>query len=603
MKQKIFITSLATVTACMVLGFIFSRFVLPVSAENGTGDGKSTYYFDVSSDYLTPQQFGASGEDKVDDTEAFRKLFAAAYAEYNSKNYSPNSPAGPWKRCKPIYIPSGIYYVSEPIVYDGLMTEGTQEQEAIKVRSAMFEVFGAGRESTIIDFTGDVLFDDHIEDKSDTGVVFAFSTFRDVGFDGNQENTFMYMASSNLNSNGVSTNGAQRLQFLSCGFSHFNKILECADGATQMLSEITFSYCRINDCGKLQKNDEGKIIKVSKPCRLFTLTCPQALNWRFDYTDIESIYGDVFYFKGATAITLNGGSIVIKDHETMEDKGAVFNFDYIKNHGSSSGNCPQVLCNGTRFEIWDNASLLAVKNNCAEYPAVTFRSCNLNGTTKSNNNLFRINGGVDALFEDCFGCSNMAISGERPDSEVMKLPTITFRDCSDLNVDNLVANSSMKGYVDTKGGHFKDNDNVRIIVDDSYDFYLYNHSYVHTVTGLNECSQQVNLDPNHGFNLFDLNPDKDKTVTAKPYGFVKYVELTVPEQINKDYLNGKTVTLTLYDKVNGERKQIGEKINITFGNSQTHMIVVNDYVEELEAVFTWPYEKKGASMNMTIVKY
>ena len=590
MKQKIFITSLATVTACIVLGFIFSRFALPVSAENGTDEtkGTSTSDFDISSDYLTPQQFKQEGD--KDDTASFRRMFAAAY-DGGSKGVSPSVP---WICCKPIYIPSGTYYISGPIVADKI----TVDEKEIKIRSAMFEVFGAGRESTIIRFTanGGVLFDDHINDTNDYGVVFSFSTFRDIGFDGkgadeSQKNTFMYLASSNPK-DGVSSNGAQRLQFLSCGFSHFNKILECAEGASQMLSEITFSYCRINDCGKGKKDQS---------CDLFTLTCPQGVNWRFDYTDIETIYGNVFHFKGAGSVMLNGGSVVVKSGDLGLEKVSAFNFDYAdgNGHGSDSGNAPQVFCNGTRFEIWEDASLLKVKNNCKNFPAVTFRSCNLNATTKSKDNLFVIYGGVDALFEDCVGCSTIAISGKVPTSQ-MVLPTITFRDCSDLDVDKLVEESSVTGTQDYTGEYIYNNsNNVRIIVDDSYDFYLYNKNYIHTVARLNECRQQVNLSGVNGYDKFALSDTSPASpFSVKPYGFVKYVELTVPNH----NISG-TATLKLYKTVDGKQSQIGEDVMIDFNSSQTHIIAVNDYADVIEAVFIRKGAQINANMNMTIVKY
>ena len=540
--------------------------------------------FDISKDYLTPQQFGANGNDKQDDTDAFRALFAAAYQGTANR---PNL-AGVWNRCKPIYIPSGTYYIDGPIVDEDLTTTDDNNNK-IKVRKAMFEVFGAGRESTQIMLTGDILFNNQITASSDNSVVFGFSTFHDIGFVGNQENTFMFMASSNDN---PPSDGVQRLQFLSCGFSHFHKILECKDYAKQMLSEITFSYCKINDCGLRNKADDTATI----PCQLFTLTCPQAVNWRFDYTDIESIYGDIFHFKGASSICLNGGSVIIK-------RGAVFNFDYYDKdqHESSSGNCPQVFCNGTRFEVWNDASLLKAYADCQKYPSVTFRSCNLNSTSideehgrPATPNLIEIHGCVDALFDDCFGCSNIKISGSMPkDSNVMHLPKLTFRDCSDLNVDFMVQNSSWEGVYDKS--HYNDTNNVRIIVDDSYDFYLYDHSYVHTIFGLNECRQQVNLSAK-GYNAFDL--ENGKTFTANPYGYVKYVELTVPKQ----NISGEA-TLRLYNRVDGTRKQIGEDINITFDSNRTHMIIIQDYVEKLEAEFSWPSTKIGTCMNMTIVKY
>lgn len=594
MKQRIFVTSLATVTACIVLGFIFSRFVLPVSAENGTDETKGTSNFDISSDYLTPQQFKQEGD--KDDTESFRRMFAAAYLEGYNKLPAFNH----WVRCKPIYIPCGTYYISDTILDGSLTTNIVDENTNYKIRHAKFEVFGAGRESSLIVCTaqGGVLFKDYIEDSSDHGVVFGFSTFRDIGFDGKKgkddphTNTFMYMAASNPK-DGVSSDGAQRLQFLSCAFRHFNKILECQTKAKQMLSEITFSYCRINDCGQ-----------VGNACQLFTLTDPQAVNWRFDYTDIESIEGDVFYFNGATAITLNGGSVIIKS-------GHVFNFEFYSDdaNGPGYGNSPQVLCDGTRFEIWNEASLLRTTSQHFDYPKVTFRSCVLNATNineKANPpvyatpNLFVIEGNIDALFEDCFSCHEMRIAGGvASDSKHYYQPKLTFRDCSDINIDNLVEKSTWVG--DCDAAHFLENKNVRIIVDDSYDFYLYkknNENYVHTISGLNECRQQVELGGKEGYTKFDLNKDKIKTFTVKPYGFVKYVELAVPKQ----NVSGEA-TLRLYETAGGTRKQIGEDVKITFDSSRTHMIVINDYVENLEAEFSYDSSKIGASMNMTIVKY
>ena len=572
MKQKIIVTSMAVLTACIVLGLIFSRHVLPVSADDGVT------IFDVSSDYLTPQQFKAVGDGEHDDTEAFRQMFAAAYKEHSKLP----SPPTQWFRCKPIYIPCGTYKITGSIVDESLMT-GDE-----KVRYAKFEVFGAGRESTKIKLIGKnkVLFNNQISTTTDTKVVFGFSTFRDIGFEGDddQTNTFMTMAASNLNSDGISTDGVQRLQFLNCGFYHFNKILECRDDATQMLSEITFSYCKISDCGT-----------TGNACKLFTLTDPQAVNWRFDYTDIESINGDIFYFKGATAVTLNGGSVIIHS-------GNVFNFEFGLNettHGPGYGNSPQVLCDGTRFEIWNSSSLIKTTSKHKGYPKATFRSCVLNATYydmkqghKPTSNLFVIEGGIDALFDDCVACHEMRISGTMNNLSKDLQPTLTFRDCTDINVDNLVAGSSYKGLYDEN--HYMDTNNVRIIVDDSYDFYLYNNSFVHTVSGLNECRQRVKL--GSGYNSFDL--ESGTTVVAKPYGFVKYVELTVPKQnISGD------VTLSLYETANGAHKKIGEDIKLTFESNHTHVIVVNDYVEQLQAEFSCSFNKKPASMNMTIVKY
>lgn len=62
-----------------------------------------------------------------------------------------------------------------------------------------------------------------------------------------------------------------------------------------MLSEVTFTYCKISSCGSLDN-----------PCTLFTLDCTQAVNWRYDFCDIES-------FHGATNIRINSNTTLKND--------------------------------------------------------------------------------------------------------------------------------------------------------------------------------------------------------------------------------------------------------------------------------------------------
>ena len=111
-------------------------------------------------DYLTPQMFDAKGDGKTDDTEAFRKLFKAAY----DQGFNTKTGADPgWRHCKAIYIPSGKYIIKGAVL----------SPEYSFPTAPMFEVSGAGREATTINFIGsDVLFDNQN--------VFGFTTFRDT---------------------------------------------------------------------------------------------------------------------------------------------------------------------------------------------------------------------------------------------------------------------------------------------------------------------------------------------------------------------------------------------------------------------------------------
>ena len=143
-------------------------------------------------------------------------------------------------------------------------------------------------------------------------------------------------------------------------------------------------------------------------------------------------------------------------------------------------------------------------------------------------------------------------------------------------------------------------------VDDDYDFFLRNNKnydpdnpdspkgdYLHTIMGLSECRQPVQLSE------YDyVSITNGKTIKTKPYGFVKYVELTVPQ--NDIYVKNYPVTLTLYD--NG--KQIGEPLQLTFEKSQVYKLEVNDYVEELQFKFTHSLSTTPhINMNMEIVKF
>ena len=553
--------------------------------------------FDISKDYLTPQQFGAKGDGVTDDSSAFREMFAAAYAA--SLNQSS------WRRCKTIYIPSGIYLINKPIIDESLTTKSGE-----KVRYAMFEVCGAGRENTMLKLGAncEVMFDNQISDKNDPRVIFGFTTFRNIGFDGsNDKHTFMNLRDGNkvLDSSSPYYNkkvdGPQRLQFLSCSFSNWAEILNCLP-STIMLSEFTFAYCKISNCGEATKDSNGEL---TNPCHLFILDDAQAVNWRFIATDIEDFCGDAFYFERATGICLIGGSI-IPNHSNGKGTEFDFNYDTIdKRNSAGRGNSPQILCYGTRFEIWKEDTLVKSVSVNHGQPYISFQSCIINATDQAPKNLFVVDGAIDAYFHNCFGCDMIRINGDCTKTAHMYMPKFTFMNCPDMNVDYLVKNSDIKG---TKGALLGTN-NCRIIVDDTYDFYLYNNGYLHTLTELNECRQTVNLtwrqDPDtkeynySHFNHFGIT--NGLTIPAKPYGYVKYIELNV---LNEENFNGE-ITLKLYDKnTSGTRRQLGEDVKLSFDSNKTHIIYINDFVDDLEIVFSHSYSTNpNVSMNMQIVKY
>lgn len=551
---------------------------------------------------LTPQQFGAVGDGIADDSEAFRKMFIAAFEAAPSSNS--------WKHCKAIYIPSGVYRIEKPIIDENLVTSNNK-----KVRYAMFEVTGAGRESTTIKMGNNcgVLFDNQIKDKNDPAVVFGFSTFRDIEFEGSDDKqTLMNIKDGNVVLDtkskyyGKKVDGVQRLQFISCSFRNWNEILHCMD-STIMLSEMTFAFCKISDCGT-----------TTHPCRLFTLNCPQAVNWRFLYTDIESFVGDAFYYIKGTHIFLLGGSIIPSGDKITASNGEerttnVFFFDFPNSAQRDTvgrSNSPHAICFGTRFEIKDGSSCVRTTSISKGEPKVSFKSCNMNTSSNNPREYFVFNGAADITMEDCYDCGSIRISGNlntNPDGSYLTgsvNPTLRFINCPDVDVDTLATESVKDGKYQSAVNDLGKN-NVHVIVDNTYDFYIRNNKdarapYLHTLAGLHECRQAIDNLDYRTYTAVD-NDNHQKIFTAKPYGFVKYIELTTAPW---DSSSGD-ITLTLYDtSTKNGKKQLGEQITIPVGEAHTHIIYINDYVENLQGIFSHSLSKDPKTcMTIEIVKY
>ncbi|MBR4731798.1 MAG: hypothetical protein IK081_03420 [Lachnospiraceae bacterium] len=553
----------------------------------------------IAAGYLTPQTYKQEGD--PDDTASFQRMFLDAADKlksgtHNSFYLDPAKPNG-FKKCKAIFIPSGRYVISDTIIpHDS------------PIKWCAFEVSGAGRESTIIQFVGNgkVMFDDRADANATNGgpIQFAFTTFRDIGFDGDNLSTFMVVKDNHSDINGnkidnrANPNGVQRMQFISCSFTHWHKIIHM-ERSYQMLSEFTFAFCRIANCGKSEK-----------PCELFYLNDSQAVNWRFVYTDIEGFEGVAFYLERGMGLSLLGGSVI-------PEKGTVFFLDFNssdRTNDSGQSNSPHVYCNGTRFEIKayvdnpeDTHSILLKSTSILRgTPQVTFRTCSFS-TGSSNNQSWRfleLNGAANILFDNCYDCGHIRMTGDLSNSGLIN-PQIKFINCPSFNVEYFVSNS--KGI--TNGSNVQNG--CHVIVDDTYDFYLRSNSnksggtYAKSVVGLHECRQNVKLTEYSLVTLkngrtfpYVIEGGAEKSVPVKPYGFVKYVELTAVA--SDTYKNYSPVTLTFYDGT----KQLGEPVEISLDKTQTHMIVINDFVDEL--TFKVSHSNSTSpeiSMDVEIVKY
>ena len=518
---------------------------------------------DDAIDYLTPQMFDAKGDGKTDDTQAFRKLFKAAYNQ--GFDSAPGAKNPGWRHCKAIFIPSGRYIISGTII----------DPDLGLAQSPMFEVSGAGRESTTLKFSGNVLFDNDN--------VFGFTTFRDIEFSGSNKNTFMNFKNKSGSGN------AQRLQFISCSFVNWNQIIKCVK-SDQMLSEVTFAYCKISSCGSLDN-----------PCILFTLDCTQAVNWRYDFCDIESFHGDAFYFKQGASVCVVGGSII-------PSSGNVINFDLPTPElagGAGPGNAYHVLCYSTRFEIKNFKEVPDEKKSCLlrtntyspNTASVKFDSCGLCTISNNSPNFMVINGAINADFNNCHGATNIRINGNTT-KEGWYNPRLRFTDCDDLNIKYMIENSTI---INNKSESFVKN-YVRVSVDDSYDFYIGEKKYIQTISGLDLCRQNLKLNEWKTFGLSNnrtiyLDKENENGTYFNPYGFVESIEVTVLK--NDEYGDKYPVNMTVYK---GDKK-ISE-VTLKFGANNTYSLPVKEFGEDLKVVFTHSNSKNPSiDMNMALIKY
>ena len=502
---------------------------------------------------LTPQDFKAVADGKTDCTEAFRNMFKAA-AEYDKYSNS-------WKQAKSIYIPAGHYLIKGSII-----------DESLGISYAAFEVNGAGRDNTFIEFVKDgILFDSEVKDQNNKSVLFAFTTFRNITFVGNSNNTFMTLKMNNKPKS--QADGTQRMQFFSCAFKNWNRILYALPSSV-MLSEFTFSDCKISDCGT-----------DSNPCQLFVMNDSMSVNWRVINTDITNFKGDAFYYITGAMVTITGGYIIPKS-------GNVFFFDYYDQERRATagpGNSPQIVCKGVKFGINANSSCIKSTSISEGAPVAKFEECNLGTGSYDSKKFLLLNGAGEIMFTNCTGCSKLRFSGNIT-SEISVKPHVTFSGCKDLNVDVLATESEVTNAV-------KDFNSIRVTVDNEYDFFMRKNAtglpYWHTIGSLNECRQNVKLDSN-GYVV------SGKAFAVKPYGYVKYAELAVPAASS---YSGKTISVTLKEKSTG--KTITQK-QITLGTAQTIKLDVNSYVDELEVVFTHSLSTDSSTkiaLKMELVKY
>ena len=498
---------------------------------------------------LTPDKYAEIGNGKTDCTQTFRDLFKAAY--------DAGTISDGIRRAKPIYIPSGKYVIHGSII-----------DKSMNIDNCVFEVYGAGRESTRITFDKDGTFID-----ASACSPFVLTTFSDIGFIGNKNNTFLRLTEADLTSS-IKKPELQKIRFVSCAFSSWKNILYTENSAG-MISEIDIAYCKITNCGTTSNN-----------CKLFVLDDKKVLKLNCWYTDIESFNGDCFYYRSGAIVHMTGGSIIPLT-------GNVFFFDYTdssRNFSAGSKTTPHLICENARFEIRNTSSCVKTTSIAQGYPIAYFKNAEVETISNASPNVLIINGGGDIIFQDCTDGSKLTIVSNITSGNALK-PRVRFYNCVDVTVNGVVSKAQITN-------PSTDANCVRITMDEDFDFYLKNNSgsmlpYIHNASGLKECRQIVDLDP------FDFIYSSGKSYTTKPYGYIRYAELTVPE--NATYKN-KTVSLTLKDKTSGQK--IAEQV-VTIGAGKTYKIDINKDVDELEVVVQQSFSTSdpvNIKMNLQLVK-
>lgn len=377
-------------------------------------------------DYLTPQMFGAKGDGTTDDTDAFRNMFITAKARAITGHSA-------FTGCYKVYIPCGVYRITDSVIYS-----------AMNVAPASFEIYGSGRDNTIIKYEGETnpLFNNLN--------IFAFTTFHDIGFIGNGTNAFMALRDSN-------GYGVQRINFNNCSFSNFCRIMQVLRSTTN-LSECTFSWCKIHSCGTAET-----------PCVLFELNCPQLVNWRFIGTDIETFRGTAFYWRDGASVSVSNASIIPMS-------GCVFKVtSNITGYGF--GNYPAIYCNAVRFELHNNSKLLESRSfrKSSMYDIVfysVFICCGFNLSGALAPDIFiDLVGAMNIEFLYCTGLIYPNIKYESIADNYAN-PVITLKGCRDVIPVNWLTHSMISlTYGQSRNA-------PEIIIDNRYDFFLNTGSFL-----------------------------------------------------------------------------------------------------------------------------
>lgn len=326
-------------------------------------------------------------------TEAFKQAIKEAY----SKSYNQTG----WRSPLVIEIPSGEYIIDDTLV-----------DSSTSVNGGRFVFKGDGYQNTKIIFNPSeekYLFDN-------TGV-FGFTLFEGISFQSNNMGKFM-------NGQGGGTGNAQGFIFEKCRFDDWLNIIYVT-GLT-MMSEVTFRDCRIKGGGS--------------DSVMFHMNNPQAVNWRFIATDIESFSGTMIELLQGTTITYLQGSIIpINGTVISIPESAIPN-------SFGPGNNPCIQINGARFEL-RKKSFLVKAAKAAVNAAMVFTNCgmggfNLTNTVEDRHYTIDVSMRGYIKFIDCHNMQNFSMRDKWSNSSSYTFPKEIIFEHTDVNIQDFLSTST-----------------------------------------------------------------------------------------------------------------------------------------------------------------
>lgn len=481
--------------------------------------------------HVTPQMFGAIGDGEADDTEAFKAMIDDVASKARGTD---------WRSVPMIYIPSGTYLISEPLLDES------------KYNGFRFNIKGESYTNTTIKVAAgcSVLFPN--PDR------YGFTQISDIEFIGvDNTQTFMEVLSGQ-------TGNAQSMYFHRCAWRQFHTVLvlgRAASGAT-MTSETLIDECKISNCGTREN-----------PCELFVLDNSQSVNNRFYATDIESFVGTLFKYKQGNAITYYQGSIIPFGDSVIVDGTE------IDGNTTGRGNQPSLTMWGCRFEMHDNSKLLKHGNAYGKL-VLSFNECCM-GSDNLNSGVIPISimsmASADIYFNRCRGANKMFcefININSNSTRAIVCSKIHFND-SDMKPIDFVENSTLTINGDNtyiahpeikiEGIHYNLNSGVKKAP-------LGKHLRV---------AEKCLLEGTSFLGLECGSPTSNKTYTADVCSFIKKITLINLGNGTYNGYTGNKVNCAIYDETDTLLGNING-IPVPYGDGE---LKVNKYAKTLKFVF------------------